>query len=379
MLLESLANELVSVTSALVGGRTINIMNTEGIIIASTETGRIGTFHQGALEAVRTGKTVNIRKDQLPLYPGAKEGCNMPLRVSGSIIGVVGIYGDPGEIQPLAHLLEVYAEKYYQLEAMASPRLAENEMRGRILRYLLDAGEPSVTNAVALMTSHKIQLSFPVTVALVSRLDGAPVTYPQEPLAGILQGKYLHAQSDVWGVVDDRLVLLMSSRPESLAGQLTAPGSREGELLKTYRISFGGVCRGLLDISWAYNQALILDATSPDACNDIQQFATQCRYMLAHAAVTEALFLEPLYERLCREFSPEERRTLLKCAECYYDAGRAVNKAAAELFIHKNTLQYRIRRLQNALELDRCGDFQREYLIRLLAELYKRKQGLRAL
>ena len=38
-----------------------------------------------------------------------------------------------------------------------------------------------------------------------------------------------------------------------------------------------------------------------------------------------------------------------------------------------------IRRLQNALELDRCGDFQREYLIRLLAELYKRKQGLRAL
>ncbi len=379
MLLESLANELVSVTSALVGGRTINIMNTEGIIIASTETGRIGTFHQGALEAVRTGKTVNIRKDQLSLYPGAKEGCNMPLRVSGSIIGVVGIYGDPGEIQPLAHLLEVYAEKYYQLEAMASPRLAENEMRGRILRYLLDAGEQSVTNAVALMASHKIQLTFPVTVAMISRLDGAPVTYPQEPLAGTLQGKYLQSQSDVWGVVDDRLVLLMSSRPESLASHLTTPGSQEGELLKTYRISFGGVCRGLLDIGWAYNQALILDATSPDACNDIQQFSTQCRYMLAHAAVTEAPFLEPLYERLCREFSPEERRTLLKCAECYYDAGRAVNKAAAELFIHKNTLQYRIKRLQNALELDRCGDFQREYLIRLLAELYKRKQGLRAL
>ena len=59
MLLESLAKELVRVTSELVGGRTINIMNTEGYIIASTEPERIGTFHQGALEAVRTGKAVN--------------------------------------------------------------------------------------------------------------------------------------------------------------------------------------------------------------------------------------------------------------------------------------------------------------------------------
>lgn len=378
MLLESLANELVSVTSALVGGRTINIMNTEGIIIASTETGRIGTFHQGALEAVRTGKTVNIRKDQLPLYPGAKEGCNMPLRVSGSIIGVVGIYGDPSEIQPLAHLLEVYAAKYYQLEAMASPRLAENEMRGRVLGYLLSSSETAVTNAVALMGSHKIQLTFPVAVAVISHLSGAPVSFPQEPLAGAL-GSYLDPQADVWGVVDDRLVLVMSERAQPLAARLRRSESGEAALLSTYRISFGATCRSMLDIRWAYEQALILDATSPDACNDIQQFSTMCRYMLAHTAVTEAPFLSALYDRLCREFSPEERRTLLKCAECYYDAGRAVNKAAAELFIHKNTLQYRVHRLLDALELDRCGDFQREYLIRLLAELYKRKQGLRAL
>lgn len=81
MLLEELAKDMVEVTSALIGGRTINIMNTDGVIIASSERERIGSYHQGAREAVRTGKVVNIRKDQLDRYPGAKEGCNMPLQI----------------------------------------------------------------------------------------------------------------------------------------------------------------------------------------------------------------------------------------------------------------------------------------------------------
>ena len=81
MLLENLAKELVEFTSGLVGGRTINVMNTDGIIIASTEPHRIGTFHQGALECIQTEKPVSISKEQLDRYPVAKQGYNMPLRV----------------------------------------------------------------------------------------------------------------------------------------------------------------------------------------------------------------------------------------------------------------------------------------------------------
>ena len=56
------------------GGRTINIMDREGIIIASTEKERIGTFHQGAAEVIATGKPVLIETKDLPRYPGAREG-----------------------------------------------------------------------------------------------------------------------------------------------------------------------------------------------------------------------------------------------------------------------------------------------------------------
>ena len=69
----------------------------------------------------------------------------------------------------------------------------------------------------------------------------------------------------------------------------------------------------------------------------------------------------------------------MKTAQGYYDNDRSVSKAAAALFIHKNTLQYRVHRVLEVLGLAGCTSFQQEYLVRLLLEHYKRKQGLRAL
>ena len=129
MLLEELAEDLVSATSGLLDGRIINIMNPDGIIIASTQPERIGTFHKGARDAAVSGKPVSIRPDQIQEYSGAREGYNMPLRVGGNIIGVVGIYGEPSEIRYLAHLVEVYTEKYYQLEALIRPQYAQGALK----------------------------------------------------------------------------------------------------------------------------------------------------------------------------------------------------------------------------------------------------------
>lgn len=379
MLLESLAKELVSVTSELVGGRTINIMNTSGVIIASTEAERIGTFHQGAMEAVQTGKTVNISRDQLPQYPGAKEGCNMPLRVSGSIIGAVGIYGEPAEIRDLAHLLDVYATKYYQLEAMADLRLAEREFRSRILDSLLHPSEASIASAGSLMESQKIRITVPMTVAVVSLQSGAPLSLTHEPLSSILLNSYLAPQRDVWGVVSDRLVLLMSARPEPLSAMLTRPGSPLSALLEHYRFSFGGPCQSLWDVRRSYEQAALLDESSPERCNDVGRLGAHIRYLLAHTCAQEAPFLDRLYDRLTGTFSKSECDMLLRTAAIYYESGHSVSRAGAALFIHKNTLQYRMHRLLDTLELADCSAFEQEYLVRLLLEHHKRKHGLRAL
>lgn len=370
MLLEELAKELVEVTSSLVGGRTINVMNTKGIIVASTDSDRVGTFHQGALEAVQTGKPVVIGRDQLDQYLGAKEGCNMPLRVSGTIIGVVGIYGDPTEIQYLARLLEVYAAKYYQLEAMARPRLAEGELRGRLLNCLLAPTEDSISSARALMESMKLHLEFPLTVAVISS-RGEAMAMRQEYLIGALTSRgILRPKRDVWGVVDERLVLLRGG--EGGWNQLDF-------LLDEFRVSISDPCGSLWEIHPAYAQASALDVSAPDAFNDMGRLSTRCGYMLYCTSAGESAFLEALYQKVLDAFRGQDLQAALKTVQTYYDCARSVSRAAEALYIHKNTLQYRVRRFLEAADLGKCTSFQQEYLVRLLLEHHKRKQGLRAL
>lgn len=367
MLLEDLAKDLVEVTSRMIGGRTINIMNTDGVIIASTEHSRIGSTHQGACEVIQTGKPVIIEKDQVARYPGAKEGYNMPLRVNGSIIGVVGMYGEPTEIQDLAHLLEVYMTKCYQVEAMLTSRLAAGELRERVIRCLLTGSDSAIIDAKGLMESLPVALEFPVTVAVVSQRSGSAVlSEQQEKLTRTLTQRHLlRSAKDLWAIMDDRLVLFLS-RPDPSAGK-----AQLLETLGEYRVSFGDPCEQLQEIRHAYHQAVILDAAVSAPVKDIVQLPIRCTYMLADTAAREHSFLEQLDQKLTLAFSSDERKMFLKTAQTYYDMDRSVGRAAAEVFIHKNTLQYRIRRLLDVLELTKCSPFQQEYIIRLLLEHQK--------
>lgn len=367
MLLEDLAKDLVEVTSRMIGGRTINIMNTDGVIIASTDRSRIGSTHQGACEVIQTGRPVIIEKDQVARYPGAKEGYNMPLRVNGSIIGVVGMYGEPTEIQDLAHLLEVYMTKCYQVEAMLTSRLAAGELRERVIRCLLDGSDGSLSDAKGLMESLSVTLEFPVTVAVISQRSGMAVLSEQQEklIRTLTQRQLLRSTRDLWAIMDDRLILFLSKfDPPTGKAQLL-------EHLADYRVSFGDPCEQLQDIRHAYHQAMVLDGAIAERINDIAHLSARCTYMLADTAAGERAFLERLERKLADAFSSDERKVILKTAQTYYDMDRSVGRAAAEVFIHKNTLQYRIRRLLDVLELTKCSPFQQEYIIRLLLEHQK--------
>ena len=111
----AMAQAFVEATSPLVGGRILNIMNRQGIIIASTEKDRIGSFHQGAAEVIATGKPVLIEKKDIDRYPGAKEGYNMPIFLDDEIIGVVGIFGCEEQMLNVANLLSVYVAQHFAL------------------------------------------------------------------------------------------------------------------------------------------------------------------------------------------------------------------------------------------------------------------------
>lgn len=248
-----------------------------------------------------------------------------------------------------------------------------------MLRALLAPTDRVMADAKVLMDSLGLRLEFPLLVMVFSDRAGAAQSDRQELLLNFLAAQgWLRPERELWGTVDDRLVLLCGCADHSAAALYHRDAGQDG-MLADYRLCIGDVCHTERDIAAAYQQAAALETISTRAVSDLRDPSTRCDYLLYSAAIRDADFLEDLYARLLDAFRESELPLLLQTAECYYRHGRSVTQAAAELFIHKNTLQYRVRRLLEALELERCGPFQEEFLVRLLLEHYKRKQSRMAL
>src|SRR5690625_2769403 len=73
----------------------VNIMNHEGLIVASGDKSRIHQKHQGALEAIELKRERVIYEPDFEDMVGTNIGVNVPIEIKEDIVGVVGITGDP--------------------------------------------------------------------------------------------------------------------------------------------------------------------------------------------------------------------------------------------------------------------------------------------
>lgn len=86
----------------------INLFDTTGTIIASTDTKRVGTFHDGAYQVIRSHEPVIISSDDE--FHGARKGTNLPVLFNDSVVAVIGITGDPEAVAPLGNIIKKMTE-----------------------------------------------------------------------------------------------------------------------------------------------------------------------------------------------------------------------------------------------------------------------------
>jgi carbohydrate diacid regulator len=92
----------------------IIIVSIDGIIIASSDESRVGTFHEGALLCAKERRTMIIYKEDEKRLKGVKNGLNLPIFFDKRVIGVIGITGDPEAILSYGELLRKMTELLVQ-------------------------------------------------------------------------------------------------------------------------------------------------------------------------------------------------------------------------------------------------------------------------
>lgn len=111
------------------------LVDTNGVIIFSTQPNRIGSFHEGAAIVVKTKQKLYIDQEKARILKGVKAGINMPIKFQKEVIGVIGITGEPAQVEPFAEIVRRLTELIIQ-EAYYTER-NEWETRG-IESYLYE-------------------------------------------------------------------------------------------------------------------------------------------------------------------------------------------------------------------------------------------------
>ena len=100
---QSLAMQIVN-TVKDVCGQDINFIDQSGIIFASTNPNRIGTFHEIGQKSAATGNTIEVSSDNS--FDCSQNGINLPVYHNQSLLAVIGITGEPDNVRKYAHLAE---------------------------------------------------------------------------------------------------------------------------------------------------------------------------------------------------------------------------------------------------------------------------------
>lgn len=379
----SLAQAFVEATSSVVSGRTINIMDVDGTIIASTEKQRIGTCHYGAREVALTGKPLRIDETNVDQYPGAKTGYNLPIFDGDKVIGVVGMFGTEDEIKDAANLLRVYVTQYFKQQVLFQEKNREQELRQRLLTlYITGAGERLVEQK-QLAQALGFHLTAPFVLLGLRCISsrGEPVRRRLlEQLRDILESSEQLVRTTLWGMEDRHLVIIHSLAPgkKTLEEGLIARLCQLTREKETLGLAISHRCEDAQEIPEAAKEIMLLLELPDSPIHMMENGTDRTRYflrrLLPHGGATN---VKRLLARLEQAVNPEHLSGLLETARVYYEENSSVERAARRLSIHKNTLQYRLKRLYEALGVEEEAPFSREFLIRLLLEYREQDHTIR--
>lgn len=344
--------------------KNINIMDETGCIIASSDLSRIGTYHSGAQRVIRQ-KLDELVISDADEYAGAKNGINLPIIIEEKIVGVVGITGEKEEVQILGKIIQkmtkiLIMDSYQNIQK----KNMENMRNNFLFSWLFgndDSGE----------SEENLQLR--------GKLLGIDIDFDRVVVVfGVIEKK-LHAQPKdaedeqrLYDQVIREIKRCLKKEANHLVCQIGTKiigffhGSDQQEILKyaqeiIYNVEkqyscqlyagVGAVGTNRLEIRRSYREA-------DTACNLAMRLKN--KKIKVYSDVDIELLLENIskqdrelfVKRIFKDCEEEETVRWVQLLRCYSENNGSITKTAEDLYIHKNTLQYRLNKLKEATGYD---------------------------
>lgn len=332
----------------------INIMNDQGVIIASRDPKRVGTFHEVAYYIV-TGTEDMVVTSSGDDYPGVKPGINMVINIDGRREGVVGITGSPKEIKPIALITKMAIEamlKYEKQQAEILRRQNRKEQFAAMLTHE-EFSDPKTLRSMAR------QLNYSETILRVPILCRLCDIDP-EPFLELIKSGERHSTEDISFVLDDSHILIFKTMKETdrrifsdykylIADYLRTALKWLREQEKECKFYIGSFQGSFSQYYYAYRHCKWLEETVETESTSAFFYDYAGNYIQKIIPMNELQRMFNIYEReLDEEFKEEYLEITGALIACNYN----LVLAAKKLFMHKNTLLYHYNKIKDVLNVN---------------------------
>ena len=379
-----LAQDIVDKTMSILG-KNINIMDEKGVIIGSGDKSRLNQFHEGAAQVIREGKKLEIYSKDINHLVGAKPGINLPIEHNNKIIGVVGITGEPNEVSPFGEVIKMTVEMMLQQEFLLKELQLEQQARENFIHDLISG---RIGNDSDLFLTRGQIVGYDVLLprtALVMDIYQFEKTAKQslQAFKGSKEGE-IHLQrlkNDVLKTIQgifvgspqeiasytggDRFVVLkiinLKDSDEILRKKLFRIGKRIKDTISQkmkfkVTIGIGEYHEDIRGISKSFKEAMqALDVgTKLEGAGNIYHINDLGigRILAEIKKDTQEEIIKKTFYSVKDIKKKKINETLLETLKAFFDNNLSISKTAQVIYVHRNTLLYRLRRIKEITGLD---------------------------
>ncbi|MBR3752473.1 MAG: helix-turn-helix domain-containing protein [Ruminiclostridium sp.] len=378
---KELCDKLVQSASLTIGCNVL-ITDETSHILSSNDPSREGTLHEASVEVIRTKQKAYHNSAAAMKLEGTMPGMTIPLFMGEEVIGTIGITGSPQEISRYAALIQQFAQIFMSFQSQQQTTAQQDYRKQNLIREIVtfDKRIRDPEDVYGLAYEVGLDLNVPrVAILIKNGQDGnGQLTEEEKGLAAEhvteILSKYFSDSQDFICPQNNAEYVVLACLPDglqesSMESILHTCQEMEQELIQSGHpvlVGIGSMAGSLEGLRLSYENASfvlrILQAKiREDSCLSIADV------MLEKLAAN-------LPEDLCEEAANTLFQTILHAPnydeiisiiECWCRLRFQFTKTAEALHIHKSTLVYRFRRIQELYGLD-LYDFDRVVALYLL-------------
>jgi len=357
-------------------------MDENGYIIGTGDKKRLNKYHEGAALVIKNKEKIFIYPENKNHLIGVKAGVNLPIEANKKVIGVVGITGNPDEVGPFGEVIKITVEMMLQQQFLLKEVDLERQAKDNFIHDLISGrvgNDNDLFIARGQIVGYDIILPRIALVINIYRF-GKTARKSLQKYSGLKEGEiYLQRlKNDVLRTIRD----LFIHQPQDIVSYIggdrfvvlkTVNLHDNSEVIREKSITTSQKIKTAILAQRKFQASIGIGEYHPGIKGIRRSYREACRALEIGDKINDKIGIHHIahlgISRLFAEISPETRNDFIhyiyrdnankklkpvfwETLQAFFENNLNITDTAKSIYIHRNTLIYRLERIKQFTSLD---------------------------